>query len=73
MRSTSKRQANANEEEEEHTEDNPIPTAASRWTKETLDLLNAKYDSHAATQFEFNDVTLPEDIEKGVFYVIDGY
>jgi hypothetical protein len=46
---------------------------ASSWTKETLDLLNAKYDSHVATKFEFNDVVLPKEVEKGVLSVNDGF
>src|SRR5438046_7461 len=31
-----------------------IPTAASRWRKETLDLLNVKYDRSMITPFKFD-------------------
>jgi hypothetical protein len=32
-----------------------------------LNLLNTKYVSHTITRFEFNNVTLPKNMEKGIF------
>jgi hypothetical protein len=48
-------------------EQNPIPSAASMWMREMLDLLGTEYESHTATTFEFNDVVLPKDMEKGLY------
>lgn len=42
-----------------------IPTAASAWTKNTLDLLNAKYESRSVTDFTFNGLVLPDELRKG--------
>jgi hypothetical protein len=44
--------------------DSPIPTAASRWKKETLDFLNAKYDRHDITPFEFEGLVIPDELQK---------
>jgi hypothetical protein len=40
-----------------------IPTAASEWKKETLELLNVEYDSRSVTDFTFNDVELPPQMQ----------
>src|SRR5947207_10274385 len=42
-----------------------IPAAAARCKKETLDLLNAKYDRHDITPFEFEGLVLPDELQKG--------
>jgi hypothetical protein len=34
-------------------DDSPIPTAASRWKKKTLDLLNVKYERTYIIPFDF--------------------
>ena len=45
----------------------PIPTAASRWRKETLDLLNAKYNIDSVTPFKFGELLkLPSELQKGM-------
>ena len=42
-----------------------IPTAASGWKKETLDLLNAKYDSESVTPFNFGELfKVPSELQK---------
>jgi hypothetical protein len=42
-----------------------IPTAASGWKKETLDLLNAKYDSESVTPFNFGELfSVPSELQK---------
>ena len=41
-----------------------IPTAASRWRKETLDLLNVKYDCSLITAFEFDRMKLPDELQQ---------
>jgi hypothetical protein len=46
--------------------DSPIPAAASRWKKETLDLLNAKYDRHHITPFKFEGLIIPDELQKGM-------
>ena len=43
-----------------------IPTAASSWTKSTLDLLNAEYDRHMVTDFQFEGLHLPDDLQNGM-------
>jgi hypothetical protein len=43
-----------------------IPTAASHWRKETLDLLNADYDSRSVTDFKFEALTLPDELQKSM-------
>jgi len=43
-----------------------IPTAASRWTKETLDVLGAVYDRHDVYHFEFDDAALPTRLRNGM-------
>jgi hypothetical protein len=40
-----------------------IPTAASRWRKETLDLLNVKYDRSMITPFKFDGMKLSDDMQ----------
>ena len=45
--------------------DSLIPTAACRWKKETLDLLNAKYEPALVTPFDFGDVLkIPPELQK---------
>ena len=45
--------------------DSLIPTAACRWKKETLDLLNAKYDSKSVTPFNFGELLkVPSELQK---------
>src|ERR1700737_995824 len=44
-----------------------IPTAASRWRKETLDLLNVKYDRSQITPFEFGGMKLSNDLQQRMF------
>ena len=51
--------------------DSPIPTAASRWKKETLDLLNAKYDRHHITPFEFEGLVIPDELQMGMTRLIN--
>ena len=41
-----------------------IPSAASGWTKATLDVLNASYDRHHVHDF-FENLEIPEDLERG--------
>jgi hypothetical protein len=41
----------------------PIPTAASEWRKASLDCLNAKYDRHVVTNFMFNGLVLPDEVQ----------
>ena len=43
-----------------------IPTAACKWRKETLDLLNAKYDRLKITPFNFDGLKLPDDMQQGM-------
>ena len=45
-----------------------IPTAASRWRKETLDLLNVKYDRSMITSFKFDGMKLPDDMQQRMTY-----
>ena len=48
-------------------DDSPIPTAACRWKKETLDLLNAKYNIDSVTPFKFGELLkLPSELQKGM-------
>ena len=41
-----------------------IPTAASKWRKETLDLLNAEYDRLKITPFNFDGLSFPDDMQQ---------
>ena len=43
-----------------------IPTAASSWTKETLDALSAVYDRHEVCNFDFDDASLPAGLKDGM-------
>ena len=44
-----------------------IPTAACRWKKETLDLLNATYDPDSVTPFKFGELAkLPSELQDGI-------
>lgn len=43
-----------------------IPSAASNWRKETLDLLNAKFCSRSVTDFTFDGLVLPEELQVGM-------
>jgi hypothetical protein len=51
---------------QEQINDPRTPTAASEWTKETLDSLNAKYDSRSVTDFAFNGLVLPDELQNGL-------
>ena len=42
-----------------------IPSAASHWTKATLDALNASYDRHNVTSFDFSDIEIPSPLKDG--------
>ena len=44
--------------------DSAIPTAASKWTKETLELLNAKYNHRDPMTLDFN-IILPDEMQSG--------
>jgi len=44
-----------------------IPSAASHWTKATLDALNASYDRHNVTTFDFSDIEIPSPLKDGTF------
>lgn len=46
--------------------DSAIPSAASEWKKETLDLLNAKFDSRYVTDFTFDGLVLPDELQMGM-------
>lgn len=48
------------------TNDTRIPTAASDWTKDTLDRLNAQYDRRSVTDFEFRGLNLPAQIHQSM-------
>ena len=43
-----------------------IPTAASRWRKETLNLLNVDYNRFEVTPFEFGGLRIPDDMENSM-------
>ena len=48
-----------------------IPTAASNWTKETLDALCAIYDRHDVYEFGFeDDHSLPNSLKEGMCRVV---
>jgi hypothetical protein len=51
---------------QERKNESAIPSAASDWRKETLDLLNAKYDPCSITDFTFNGVTVPTELQMGM-------
>jgi hypothetical protein len=55
---------------QEQADDSAIPTAASAWTKKTLDLLNANYESRMVTDFTFNGLVLPDDLQNGITYLM---
>lgn len=55
---------------QEQADDSAIPTAASAWTKETLDLLNAKYESRMVTDFTFNGLVVPDDLQNGITHFL---
>jgi hypothetical protein len=46
--------------------DSPIPTAACKWKKETIDLLNAKYDRHYVTPFDFDGLVIPGELQNRI-------
>jgi hypothetical protein len=48
-----------------------IPTAASKWSKSALDLLNAEYDRLMVTDFQFDELMLPDDIQNSMFRFIE--
>ena len=43
-----------------------IPVAASRWTKETLEYLNAAYIKADCTSFTFDNLALPSGLRAGL-------
>ena len=43
----------------------PIPTGASDWRKSALDALNAHYNRHDVFDFEFDGLTIPNDVQNG--------
>jgi len=43
-----------------------IPTAASRWTKDTLEALNACYDRRDVYEFIFDDRSMPSGLKEGM-------
>jgi len=43
-----------------------LPKSSTEWTKETLDLLNAKFDSHSVAEFTFPELELPEHLQNGI-------
>jgi len=45
-------------------DNSPIPTAASRWKQDTLTLLNATYPRHEVTPFNFEGMTLPDELQQ---------
>ena len=47
-----------------------IPTAASSWTKETLDALCAVYDRHDVHEFIFADDSLPTGVKNGMHRIV---
>ena len=49
------------------THDPLIPSAASHWTKATLDALNVSYDRHTVTHFDFSDMEIPSPLKEGTF------
>ena len=46
--------------------DTRIPVAASRWTKETLEYLNAAYIKEDCTSFTFDNLALPSELRQGL-------
>ena len=48
----------------QHKDNSPIPTAASRWKQDTLTLLNATYPRHEVTPFNFEGMTLPDELQQ---------
>ena len=48
-----------------------LPKSSTEWTKETLDLLNAKFDSQSVAEFTFPELELPERLQNGMFDSID--
>lgn len=49
----------------------PIPTAASRWKKETLDLLNANYVTTIITDFKFEGLGIPQELQISMTRLLD--
>ena len=43
-----------------------IPTAASKWTKDALDALNAYYDRHDVYEFVFDDRSMPNGLKERI-------
>jgi hypothetical protein len=48
-----------------------LPKSSTEWTKETLDLLNAKFDSQSVAEFTFPELELPERLQNGMFDSMD--
>ena len=44
-----------------------ISSAASHWTNATLNALNASYDRHTVTDFDFSDMEIPSPLKEGTF------
>jgi len=49
------------------THDPLIPSGASHWTKATLDALNASYNRHTITDFDFSDMEISSLLKEGTF------
>lgn len=48
-----------------------LPTAASQWTKETLDLLSAVHHNRQIIQFAFNEkIQIPEALKKSISHTL---
>ena len=50
--------------------DSKIPSAASSWTRATLEALNASFDRHMVTQFVFDRdrLAIPTDLQQRISY-----
>lgn len=43
----------------------PIPTGASEWKKSALDVLNVHYERRDVFDFDFDDLTIPSNVQEG--------
>lgn len=48
-----------------------LPKSSTEWTKETLGLLNAKFDSQSVAEFTFPELELPERLQNGMVDPMD--
>jgi hypothetical protein len=51
---------------QKQSDNSAIPYAASKWKKETLDLLNATFDSRSVTDFTFDGLVLPDELQRSI-------